>query len=109
MQFGSKSIGELCTEFGTAARTLGHAASRRSRQRLDDLRAARALEVMRALPGRCHGLKGDRAGQLSLGPERLRRLIFAPANDSVPASLMVALTGGGVTAVRMPQVEDTHG
>ena len=44
--------------------------------RLDDLQAAVNLEILRVLPGRCHELKGDKKGQLSLDLEQPLRLIF---------------------------------
>src|SRR5580692_11299032 len=69
------------------------------RRRLDDLRAAACLEVMRMLPGRCHELKGDRAGELSLDLDGPYRLIIRPANDPVPRKQDGGLDWKGVTIV----------
>lgn len=78
------------------------------RRRLDDLRAAANLEVMRNLPGRCHELKGDRAGQLSLDLDGPYRLIFCPEHDPVPIKNDGGLDWSQVTTVVMIEVVDTH-
>lgn len=54
------------------------------RRRLDDMDAAGTLEDMRHLPGRCHELRSDRDGQLSLDLVHPQRLIFPPADKPVP-------------------------
>lgn len=51
---------------------------------MDDLVAALTLEEFRNLPGRCHELHSDRAGQLSLDLDGPYRLIFEPADDPIP-------------------------
>jgi len=78
------------------------------RRRLDDLRAAPMLEVMRNLPGRCHELKGDRKGQLSLDLDGPYRLIFMPANDRMPTKADGGLDWTRVTTVTVLEVSDTH-
>ncbi|WP_419934156.1 killer suppression protein [Candidatus Palauibacter sp.] len=78
------------------------------RRRLDDLRAADNLEVMRGLPGRCHELRGQRAGVLSLDLHHPYRLLFEPADEPVPRKVDGGLDWGRVVAVRILGVEDTH-
>ncbi len=78
------------------------------RRRLDDLKAAQTLEVMRNLPGRCHELKGDRAGQLSLDLDGPYRLLFAAANMPVPRKADGGLDWTQVTAVVLAGVVNTH-
>jgi plasmid maintenance system killer protein len=78
------------------------------RRRLDELRAAETLEDMRYLPGpRCHELKQDRAGQLSVDLDHPYRLIFTPA-----APALTKPDGGldwtQVTVIVVLGVEDTH-
>lgn len=82
--------------------------ARRIRRRLDDLRAAVVLEDMRHLPGRCHELKGNRAGQLSLDLDHPYRLIFEPVNEPVPRKADGGLDWTAITAVIIIGVEDTH-
>jgi len=78
------------------------------RRRLDDLRAAQALEVMRNLPGRCHELKGDRAGQLSIDLDGPYRLLFRPAHNPRPEKPDGGLDWTRVSAVILVGVVNTH-
>jgi plasmid maintenance system killer protein len=86
----------------------GAVRAKRIRRQLDDLRAADVLEDMRNLPGRCHELLYDRAGQLSLDLDHPYRLIFEPANESIPTKPDGGLDWKNVTAVKILGVEDTH-
>jgi len=78
------------------------------RRRLDDLDAAENLEVMRTLPGRCHELKGDRKGQLSMDLVHPERLIFAPAHDPAPVKEDGGIDWKKVTSIKILEVVDTH-
>lgn len=76
-------------------------------QRLEALAAVEALADMRPMPGRCHELHEDRAGQLSLDLDHPYRLLFRPADDPDRGP------GGGldwsaVCAVVVIGIEDTH-
>ena len=82
--------------------------AKRIRRRLDDFRAANILEDIRNLPGRCHELRGDRSGQLSLDLDHPYRLIFEPANDPIPRKADGGLDWTAITAVVIIGVEDTH-
>jgi proteic killer suppression protein len=62
---------------------------------------------MRFLPGRCHELRGNLAGHLSLDLDRPYRLLFRPAEDRDVG------TGRGmdwsvVSAVVVVAIVDTH-
>ena len=86
----------------------GKNCARKIGARLDDLQAVINLEAFKMLPGRCHELKGDKKGQLSLDLEHPLRLIFEPLNENVNKK-----DGGGmdwnlVDAVKIIDVEDTH-
>jgi len=76
--------------------------------RLTALRAARCLEDMRHAPGRCHELRGDRAGVLSLDLTHPYRLLFTPAHNPLPLKPDGGLDWAAVTAVTIIGVEDTH-
>jgi plasmid maintenance system killer protein len=78
------------------------------RRRLDDLRAAPTLETMLNLPGRCHELKGDRAGQLSLDLDGPNRLILRPSQALPPKKDDGGLDWSKVKAVVVVEVTDTH-
>ena len=77
--------------------------------RLDDLEAADCLDDMRHLPGRCHALREDRAGQFAVSLEGNTRLVFTPDHNPVPQ-----LPAGGpdwnqITRITILEVVDYHG
>lgn len=106
--FSTTKFEKECNEQKRLVQRYGPVNAKRLRQRLDDLRAAPHLEMMRQLPGRCHELLGDRAGQLSLDLDHPYRLIFEPAHDPVPRKEDGGLDWSQVTAIRLLGVEDTH-
>ncbi len=67
------------------------------------------MEELRHLPGRCHELIGNRAGQLSLDLDHPYRLIFEPADEPIPQKDDGGLDWTMVTSVVIIGVEDTHG
>lgn len=75
---------------------------------MDDLRAATCLEDMRQLPGRCHELKWNRAGQFAVSLDGLNRLIFEPANDPIPSKPDGGIDWSQVTSISIVGVEDYH-
>ena len=89
-------------------RTWGPRQSDILRRRLDQLRAAPALVEMRSLPGRCHELIGDRAGQLSLDLVHPMRLIFESADEPTPINSEGGLDWAQVKTVRILEIADTH-
>ncbi len=106
--FRTKKLQKQCNETKEMERTWGREQARKLRQRLDDLNAALNLGQMRSLPGRCHELAGDRAGQLSLDLVHPDRLVFEPANNPIPLKPDGGLDWDAVTAVRVLEVVDTH-
>lgn len=106
--FKTKRLEKQCNSIRAGTRVWGADGARRIRRRLDDLRAAENLEVMRRLPGRCHELKAERAGILSLDLRHPNRLLFEPADEPVPVKPDGGLDWTGVTTVRILGVEDTH-
>ena len=107
--FRDKRLQDACNESRRLNRRYGADMAKVIRRRRDDLRAARTLEDLRNLPGRCHELGGDRAGQLSIDLRGPYRLLFAPAHDPAPTKTDGGLDWTQVTAVEIIDVEDTHG
>jgi len=71
--------------------------------------AATTLEDIKRLPGpRCHELKGNRAGQLSVDLDHPYRLIFIPANAPLPEKPDGGLDWNQITAIEITGIEDTH-
>ncbi len=99
----------MCNDSTRLVKRHGPRQAERIRRRLDELRAAPNLEIIRTLPQtRCHELKGNRAGQLSVDLVHPDRLIFEPANEPIPKKEGGGLDWSRVTAVEIIGVEDTH-
>ncbi len=66
------------------------------------------LEVFKTLLGRCHELKGDKKGLLSLDLEHPLRLIFEPSNKDINKKNDGGMDWNLVNAVKIIDVENTH-
>lgn len=107
--FADRKLQRVCNDRRRLVREHGQRRARKLRQRLDDLRAAETLAVTRQLPGRCHQLTGDRAGQFALDLDHPYRLIFEPDHDPIPRKADGGIDWHAVSAVRILAVEDYHG
>ncbi len=108
--FANHRMEKLFNSQALLVREYGDRQAKLIRRRLDELAAADTLEDLRYLPqARCHELKGDRAGQLSLDLVHPYRLICVPAHQSIPLKSDGGLDWARVTAVQIVSVEDTHG
>ena len=79
---------------------------------MTQLRAAPDLGIFAppySPPYRCHELKGNRKGQLSVDLDHPYRLIFKPINDPIPTRPESGLDWSKVTAIEVKGVADTHG
>lgn len=103
---------KMAKEFNEQTHLVRRHGSRRAkliRRRLDELRAAETLAVMRTIPGaRCHELHQNLAGKLAVNLDQPYRLIFEPAHDPIPAKDDGGLDWTRVTAIRILSVEDYH-
>lgn len=106
--FATDRLERLCTDDRTARKELGRDGAKKLRRRLDDLDAAPSLATLRALPGQCHELKGDRDGCLAVRLHGGWRFVFEPADEPVPRKPDGGLEWERVTAVRVVAVEDYH-
>ena len=106
--FNTDSLRVRCSVWKEAVRAWGKPRAKLVRRRLDELRAADVLAVMRNLTGRCHELKGDRKQQLSLDLDGPYRLIFEPADNPAPLKEDGGLDWESVVSVRILGIEDTH-
>ena len=78
-------------------------------RRLGQIEAAPTLAILRTVPGpRCHELKGNRAGQLSVDLDHPYRLIFTPHHNPVPQLEFGGMDWTQITAVMIEEVADTH-
>jgi toxin HigB-1 len=108
--FANKKLEKLANHHAEAVRKLGPVCAKRLLSRMRELGAATCLEDIRSLPqARCHELRSDRAGQLSLDLEHPLRLIIKP-NHSPPPNLEAGgLDWRLVTKITVIEITDTHG
>ena len=108
--FRTSKLEKLCNNKAYRERQCGSERAKRLGRRMDDLRAAACLADIATLPQtRCHKLKGDRAGQISIDLDHPYRLLFTVANEPIPLKPDGGLDWGKVTAIKIIRVEDTHG
>lgn len=78
-------------------------------RRVAEIIAVENLEALRSIPGpRCHELKGDLKGHLSVDLDHPYRLIIVPANDPLPTLPDGGLDWTKITRIRILGVQDTH-
>lgn len=106
IRFRTRRLETIANDGKAAQKALGKRCAALLRARLDDLRAADDLNVMRHLPGRCHELKGNRAGQFAMDLEHPRRLVFEPLDGDSRAE--GGLDWSTVTAIEMVEIIDYH-
>jgi proteic killer suppression protein len=110
--FSSKKLKKQLSEAKTMAKTHGPRRSKLLQVIMTQLRAAPNLGIFAppySPPNRCHELKGNKKGQLSVDLDHPYRLLFKPINDPVPMRPEGGLDWHQVTAIEIKGVEDTHG
>jgi proteic killer suppression protein len=107
ISFSSTRLQKLCSSPRELQRHLGKGGAKKAMSHLASLRAAPRLEEFRRLPGRCHELVGERAGQLALVLPDGKRLVFEPGIEPAPTN-----AGGGLDwaldSVRILEIADYH-
>jgi toxin HigB-1 len=108
ISFASRKLQKVCESEKELQRAYGRDCARKVMSRLSDLRAAATLEEMRNLPGRCHELVGDRAGQLGIDLAGGRRLVIEPAVGWPSGKGGGAHVWAEVDAVQVLEIVDYH-
>ena len=108
IRFKSEKLRKICCDQRLIEKTYGDVGGKKLRQRLDELKAASNLEVMRKLPGGCHEVSGDRAGQFAVYLDGPYRLVFEPAHDPVPIKSDGGINWSEVTCIRILERVDYH-
>ena len=110
--FSSKKLNKQLSVEKVMVRAHGPRRRKLLKAILTQLRAAPNLGIFAppySPPHRCHELKGDRKGVLSVDLDDPYRLLFRPANDPLPMREEGGLDWNRVTAIKITGVEDTHG
>lgn len=79
------------------------------KRRIVSLEAASTLANLEGVPGRCHQLGADRAGEFALDLRGSFRLVFGPDHDPLPLLDDGGLDRSKVTKVVIREVVDYHG
>lgn len=106
--FSNTRIQKLCSSHRDLQSLLGAGGARKAAAHLASLRAANSLDDFRGLPGRCHELKADRAGELALSLPDGKSLIFEPAANPAPTKPDGGVDWRGVQAIRILEITDYH-
>jgi plasmid maintenance system killer protein len=106
--FATNKLQKLCESQRELQRVHGQSCARKAMGRLQDLEAAATLEDMRTLPGKCHELVAERAGQVAIRLSDGKRLILEPATSPPPTKSDGGLDWTKVTSVRILAIEDYH-
>ena len=106
--FSTSKLKKICSTEREMRAKWGSKMAKKLMKRLQDLEAAATLEDMRALPGRCHELTGDRKGELAMDLVHPRRLIFEPNHDPVATKADGGLDWKQVTKITVTSIEDYH-
>ncbi|MDM8545762.1 type II toxin-antitoxin system RelE/ParE family toxin [Candidatus Venteria ishoeyi] len=110
--FSSKKLQKQLSEFKSLVKAHGSRRADILKVIMTQLRAAPNLGIFAppySLPNRCHELKGNKKGQLSVDLDHPYRLLFKPINDPIPMRAEGGLDWSQVTAIEIKGVEDTHG
>ena len=107
IDFKTKRLQKQCNDDKEMVKIHGKERAEKLRKRLDDLRAALNLSVMKSLPGRCHELKGDKKGELAVDLVHPYRLIFKPAGENLKKK-DGGLDWSAVTSITMTSIENYH-
>jgi proteic killer suppression protein len=110
--FSNKKLKKQLNEGKVMIKTHGPKRAALLRVVMAQLRAAPNLGVFAppySPPNRCHELKGNKKGLLSVDLDHPYRLLFKPINNPVPIRAEGGLDWCGVTAIEINGVADTHG
>lgn len=107
--FRNKKLEKVLTTTHAMIALHGERRAKLIQQRLTEIENVPSLAMLRLLPRlRCHELKGDRKGQLSVDLDDPYRLLFTPNHDPLPEAAAGGLDWAGVTRVCIQEIADTH-
>jgi plasmid maintenance system killer protein len=113
VQISNKKLKRIIEDDADRTKRYGAEMAKKIKLRVDALVAAESLAVFwpsKSGPERCHELKGDLAGTLSMDLKHPFRLLFLPVD--MPKGLEAAdekQRWQAINAVEIISIEDTHG
>lgn len=109
VSFQTSADQKLFSDSDNLRKKFGDEQAKLIRRRLSQLENANTLADLRTLPQlRCHELRNNRDGQLSVDVKHPYRLLLLPDHDPVPQKSDGGLDWNQVTAVLIVGIVDTH-
>jgi len=100
---------KTCSDDRQGAKRWGAENLPRLKRRLASLMAAPTLQDMEGVPGNCHQLHADRAGEFAVDLWGSYRLVFEPDHDPLPELPDKGIDRARVTKIVIKEVVDYHG
>jgi proteic killer suppression protein len=107
--WSSRRLEKSCSSDSTGKKSWGADQWKIFRRRLAALRAAPTLADMAGVPGNCHPLSVDRAGQFAVDLWGPYRLILEPDHYPVPTLPDGGIDETQITKIEIEEVVDYHG
>jgi proteic killer suppression protein len=109
ISYTSKRMQKLCTSEKEMRGKLGVRMAEVLQRQLAAIEAVTNLEELGLIPQtRCHEMKGDRQGQISIDLVHPNRLYISPDHDPVPRKPDGGLDRAAVTRVVIVDIDDPH-
>jgi plasmid maintenance system killer protein len=108
VRFGNNKLAKQLENASAIKKSFGEMAKKVS-MRLDDIRAAPNLAVLKQIPqAACHELKGDRAGEWAVSISGNHRMIFELDHNPIPLKEDGGIDEIVITAIVVTGTEDYH-
>ena len=109
ISWANRKLEKSCSDDREGNRQWGAERWKVLRVRLASLRAAPTLADMRGVPGNCHQLSADRAGEFAVDLRGPYRLIFEADHNPMPLLDDGGIDTTQVTDIRVKEVDNYHG
>lgn len=109
ISWANRRLEKSCADDRQGAKSWGAEQWKVLKRRLVSLRAAPTLSDMHGVPGNCHRLRADLAGEFAVDLRGPYRLIFEPDHDPVPRLDDGGVDTASVTNIKIKEVADYHG
>jgi len=107
--YKNNKLRKCCNSLQNAKRKYGDRCGEKLFQRLDEIKDSDNLSIFKKVHPRLHQLKGKQSDLWSADLKQPFRLIFKIADDPVPKLKDGGIDLEKVSAVKIWNVEDTHG
>ncbi len=93
IEYRTKKLERICTDASVAKKEYSIEMAERIQMRIDQIRSSESIEFMVKFKiGRCHALKGNRAGQYAIDLIQPYRLIFEKNDKEIRIVRIIEIT-----------------